>query len=189
MPGRVTIAACVWLAALCVAGIPTPVGAEAFYAKDEALELAFPGTADVQSRTVILTDAQAATVKERSGADLDSRLFTFYTARRNGSIVGYAVIDTHTVRTLPETFLAVLTPEGTVEQVILLAFYEPKEYMPPPQWLDQFEGRGLAGSWRVGRDLHGISGASLTARAIPEALRKILALYDVAIRPDHAAPP
>jgi hypothetical protein len=187
MPSRV-IAAIV-LATLCAAGMPTRVVAEAFYAKDEALQLAFPGTADVQSRTVILTDAQAAAVKERSGADLDSRLFTFYTARRNGNVLGYGVIDTHTVRTLPETFLTVLTPEGTVEQVILLAFYEPKEYMPPPRWLDQFKGRGIAGSWRVGRDFHGISGASLTARAIPEALRKILALYEVAIRPDRAAAP
>jgi hypothetical protein len=187
MPSRVAIATV--LAALCGGWIPTPVAAEAFYAKDEALQLAFPGTADVQSRTIVLTDAQAAAVKNRGGVDLDSRLFTFYTARRNGSVVGYAVIDTHTVRTLPETFLAVLTPEGTVEQVILLAFYEPKEYMPPPRWLEQFKGRGIAGSWRVGRDLHGISGASLTARAIPQALRKILALYDIVIRPDHAAPP
>jgi hypothetical protein len=121
--------------------------------------------------------------------DLDSRLFTFYTARRGDSVVGYAVIDTHTVRTLPETFLAVLTPEGAVDQVILLAFYEPKEYMPPPRFLEQFKGRGLTGTWRVGRDLHGISGASLTARAIPQALRSILALYDVVIRPEQAAGP
>ena len=67
MPRRAIIVTA--LAALCAAWGPTRVAAEAFYAKDEALQLAFPGTADVQSRTVILTDAQAATVLARTGAD------------------------------------------------------------------------------------------------------------------------
>lgn len=183
------LAVATFLAALAAVWTPVRVRAEVFYAKDEALHLAFPDATEVQARTVILTDSQAAGVKERAGVDLDSRLFTFYTARRSDNLLGYAIIDTHTVRSLPETFLAVLTPGGAVDQVILLAFYEPKEYMPPPHWLEQFKGRGLAGAWRVGRDLHGISGASLTARAIPQALRKILALYEVVIHPDHAAVP
>lgn len=187
MHGR--IATATLLAALSAVCAPAAADAGAFYAKDEALRLAFPDAPEVQPRTVILTDAQAVAVKDRAGVDLDSRLFTFYTARRDDQILGYGVIDTHTVRTLPETFLAVLTPDGRVDQVLLLAFYEPKEYMPPPHWLEQFKGRTLSGTWRVGRDLHGISGASLTARAIPQALRKILALYDIAIRPPHMPAP
>jgi len=175
------------LAAWAATWSPRPLRAEVFHAKDEALRLAFPDATEVRPQTVILTDAQANAVKEGTGADLDSRLFTFYTARRGESVLGYAVIDTHTVRTLPETLLVVLTPEGAVDQVILLAFHEPKEYMPPPRFLEQFEGRELSGTWRVGRDLHGISGASLTARAIPQALRRILALYDAVIRPARPA--
>lgn len=157
--------------------------AEVFYAKDEALALAFPDTNAIEAETVFLTDEQVAAVRAQVGVELDSHLFTYYVARRGDAVLGYAVIDTHTVRTLPETFLVVLGPEGTISRLMLLAFYEPREYMPPQRWLTQFEGRDLTGSgWRLGHDIHGISGATLTARALPQALRKILALYRLVIQ-------
>jgi len=171
------------------AGAYAPARAEVFHAKDEALALAFPEATAVTPRHAFLTEAQVRAVRERAGVDLESRLFSYYVGRRHEDVLGYAVIDTHTVRTLPETFLAVLTPDGKVSQVILLAFYEPKEYMPPARWLDQFTGRRVEGAWRLGRDLHGLSGATLTARAVPQALHKILVLYEVAIRPAGALPP
>ncbi len=158
--------------------------AEVFHAKDEALALAFPGATDVAPTTVFLTDAQVTAVKERAGVALDSRLFTYYVGRKESALLGYAVIETHVVRTLPETVLIVLTPTGHVERLILLAFYEPREYMPPPRWLERFAGRDLdPGGGRLGYDLHGISGATLTARGITQGVRKVLVLYAVAIAP------
>jgi hypothetical protein len=174
------------LAVLVAAG-PTAADAKVLYAKDEALALAFPADARVSPRTVFLTDADVAAVKARAGVAPDSKLFTYYIAARDDAVVGYGVIETHTVRTLPETFLAVLTPQGTIERVLLLAFYEPPEYQPSERWLRQFERRGLGSSgWRLGHDLHGISGATLTAHAITDALRRILVLYERVMRP--AAP-
>lgn len=160
-----------------------------FYAKDEALALAFPG-ASVVARTAVLTEEQAAAVKERCGVALESRLVTYYTGVRDGAVTGYAIIDSHVVRTLPEVFMALLTPDGRIDRVILLAFYEPREYLPPDRWLEQFTGRGLSGDgWRIGRELHGISGATLTAQAIRDGLRKVLAVHDVVIRPVAGVPP
>lgn len=173
------------LAVLVALSPVSPVEAEVFHAKDEALVLAFPDTTTtVESKTVFLTEAQVDTVRTRAGVELDSRLFTYYVGRHAGAVVGYAVIDTHIVRSLPETFLVVLTPDGTVSQLVLLAFYEPREYMPSTRWLAQFRERDLdSAGWRLGRDIHGISGATLTARAVPQALRKILALYELVMRP------
>ena len=160
-----------------------------FYAKDEALALAFPG-ASVTAKSVVLTEEQAAAVKERTGVTLDSRLLTYYTGVRDGAVVGYAIIDSHLVRTLPEVFMALLTPAGSIDRVVMLAFYEPSEYLPPERWLDQFNGRGVSGGgWRLGRDLHGISGATLTAQAVRDGLRKIVVLHDVVIRPVASVPP
>ena len=170
-----------WVALLV--GAPAIARAGVFYAKDEALELAFPD-AEVRTRTVFLTPEHIAAVKARTGLDIESKLFTYYEGRRGGELVGFAVIDTHIVRTLPETFLAVLTPAGTLERVVVLAFYEPPEYAPPARWLGQFEGRGLDDSpWRLGHDVHGISGATLTAHAVRDGLRKILVLHDLVMRP------
>ena len=160
-----------------------------FFAKDEALALAFPG-ASVTAKSVVLTEEQVAAVKERAGVSLDSRLLTYYTGVRDGTVVGYAIIDSHVVRTLPEVFLALLSPTGTIDRVVMLAFYEPSEYLPPERWLEQFNGRNVSGGgWRLGRDLHGISGATLTSQAVRDGLRKIVVLHDVVIRPVASAPP
>jgi hypothetical protein len=160
---------------------------EALLAKDEALARAFPG-AQVTAETVFLSEEQVGMVRQRTGREPPSKLFTFYVARREGAIIGYGVIDTHVVRTLPEAFLVVLSPAGVVERVLMLAFYEPPEYRPSDRWLEQFHGRsaGDTRDWRVGRDVHGITGATLTAYAVTDALRRITVLFDLVLRPRTA---
>jgi len=164
----------------------TAARAEVFYAKDEALALAFPEGTKVESHTAVLTDAQLEACKAKQ-IDVGSKLFTYYTGTRDGTIVGYAVIDSHVVRTLPEAFMAVLSPDGAVQKVVMLAFYEPPEYGPPAKWVDQFEGKRLDGGWYVGTDVHGIGGATLTAHAMTDAVHKVLVLYDLIIRPAPAS--
>jgi hypothetical protein len=161
--------------------------AEALLAKDEALALAFPA-AQVAAQTVFLTEEQARAVKDRTGQEPPSKLFTFYTAKRDGTTVGYGVIETHVVRTLPEAVLVVLSPAGAIDRILMLAFYEPPEYRPPDRWLQQFQGRtaGDGRDWRVGRDVHGLTGATLTAHAMTDALRRISVMFDLVIRPGPA---
>jgi hypothetical protein len=160
---------------------------EALLAKDEALALAFPG-ATVSQQTVFLSEEQAKAVHERTGREAPSKLFTYYVARRDGTTVGYGMIETHVVRTLPEALLVVLSPGGAIERVLMLAFYEPPEYRPPDRWLEQFHGRkaGDEHDWRVGGDVHGLTGATLTSYAVTDALRRITVLYDLVIRPRQA---
>lgn len=162
--------------------IATAARAEVYYAKDEALAMAFPEGTTVAAKTAVLTDAQVEACKAKQ-IDVASKLFTYYTGTRDGKVVGYAVIDSHVVRTLPEAFMAVLSPEGAVQRVVMLAFYEPPEYAPQPKWLAQFDGKTRDGGWRVGDDVHGIGGATLTAHAMTGAIQKVLVLYDLVIRP------
>ena len=145
--------------------------------------MAFPADTKLESVTVVLTDAQADEVKVLAGVELESKLFTYHRGMRDGALVGYAVVDSHDVRTLPEAILAVLSPDGAVERVVILAFYEPPEYRASDRWLEQFRGRRLdTDGWRVGRDLHGISGSTFTTNAIRNALRKIVALHAVVMK-------
>jgi len=153
-----------------------------FHSRKEALELAFPGADRVESETFILDDAQAEAVEERARSRLDTRLVTIHTGFDASEPLGHAIIDVHTVRTHPEAFLLLVSPAGRLESLRLLAFHEPEEYIPPARWLRQFEGRGLSDGLRVSRDIDGISGATLTARAVTSGARRALALYEVLIR-------
>lgn len=153
-----------------------PAAAGTYLTKTEALELAFPGADRVETRTLYLTEEQAEAAQAASGAPLDSRVYTFYVGLRDGAPVGYAAIEAATVRTLPQTLLVVLDPRGRVERVRVLAFFEPEEYLPPRRWLAQFEGRPLGPELRVGGDVQGITGATLSAQAVTRQVRRVLAL-------------
>jgi hypothetical protein len=165
-------------------------GAEAkvYLSQREALEAAFPGADRIEKATHVLDDAQAERVQALAQAPLDSRLVTLHTASRNGVVLGHALIEVHTVRTLPEAVLVVLSPEGQVQSLRMLAFYEPEEYLPPPRWLSQFDGSGLSDELRLQGRIHGIAGSTLSSRAVTSGVRRALALYEVLLRPGAGTP-
>ena len=158
-----------------------PAAAGVFLSQREALALAFPDADRVEKKTVVLDDAQAALVEKQSGAPLESRLVTLHEGFRGDAVLGYALIDVHTVRTLPEAFMIVLTPDGRVASLRLLAFYEPSEYKPPDRFLAQFDARTLEPELRLGGTIHGIAGASLSSRAVTTGVRRSLALYQLLV--------
>jgi hypothetical protein len=159
-----------------------PAASEVFLSQREALALAFPDADRIEKKSRLLDDAQAAAVERLSGAKLDSRLVTLHEGFKGGALLGYALIDVHTVRTLPEAFMVVLTPEGRVASLRILAFYEPSEYKPPDRFLAQFGTRALDPELRLGGAIHGIAGSSLSARAVTTGVRRSLALYEVLVR-------
>ena len=160
---------------------PAGLVAKVFYAKEEALRAAFPEADVIDKQTFFLTDDQQKQVETLARTRLDSKLVTLYIGRRGQKPLGYAMIDVHNVRTLPEAVMVVLSPEGRVASTLILAFYEPLEYLPNERWLKQFDQTRLTPDLRVGGRIAGITGATLTARAMTESVRKVLALYQVLI--------
>lgn len=161
--------------------LATMARATVFLAKDEALALAFPENDRIEERVVILTDAQKAEVERRARAPLDSQLWTIHVGWKGGVVQGYAVIDSHVVRTMPETFMVVVDPQGTLRRVDVLAFHEPPEYQAPARWIQQFEGRALDDDLKLGAGIQGITGATLSAQAMTTGVRRALALVAVAV--------
>jgi transcriptional regulator of nitric oxide reductase len=158
---------------------------EVFASASEALAAAFPG-ARVERRAVLLSDAQVLAVEQLAQAKLESHIATLHTAWQGDRLLGYAFIDVHQVRTLPEALLVVISPEGRVVQARMLAFHEPQDYLPPVRWLKQFEQRELTRELRVGGTVHGIAGATLSTRAVTNSVRRALALHEVLAAPAAA---
>ena len=158
------------------------VEAKVFYAKQEALEIAFPDADDVETKSFFLTQEQTDYIQNLAKAPIDAKVVAFYIGRKGEAVLGYAFIETHIVRTLPETFLIVLSPEGTIQRVLTLAFYEPLEYLPTDRWIAQFDNQQLSPELQLQRNIHGISGSTLTARAVTRGVRKVLALFQVLIQ-------
>jgi len=173
--------------ALGAAAAVTPALARVEMTQAEALRLAFPPPQEVERRTIYLDEAAAAQVKAAAGTVIEVRVVPYYIGRAAGKVTGYAYFDTHLVRTLPETLMIRITPGGTIAAIDIVAFDEPSDYRVTGRWLDQFRGRGPEEAPGLPGVIRSLSGATLSARAVTSAARRVLALHRLFVDPGSAA--
>ena len=158
---------------------------------DEALKLAFPKL-EVRRSTAFLDKKQRAQIEKLAGAPLVSGIIYPYRAYERDPktgkdvVVGTAYFETHRVRSLRETMMIVVSPDGQIQRAEILAFHEPLDYMPNRRFYAQFLGRGLDDGLRTKRGIKAVTGCTLTVNATTKAVRRILAIHQVLGEP---APP
>ena len=146
--------------------------------REEALKSAFPG-AQIQSDVIFLTEAEKNEAKKNAGTEYTTALVARYTARQQGKEIGRAYLDTHTVRTKKESLLVILSPDGSLKRVEVVAFLEPPEYIPGERWYRQFDGQTLDENLKIDRDIHAVTGATLTAKATTDSVRRMMAIDSI----------
>jgi hypothetical protein len=152
-----------------------PVRGEVMLTEKAALERAFPGAA-LERKTLFLSVEQVAEVEKAARSKLPSAVVTVFEARAEGKLKGRAILDTHLVRTMPETLLTVVEPDGTLRLALVLQFGEPPDYLPREGWLTTLEGKSLDDELWPGRGVRRVTGSTLTVQALTEALRRSLAI-------------
>ncbi len=139
----------------------------------------FPGS-KIEIKNIVISELQAQKVRELSGLKPESKLITFYIVKYGDLIKAYGYVDIHIVRTHPEVVLFILNEKGEIEIVKIISFKEPPEYMADENWLKYLKGKTLGKDLlRLRRDVPNMTGATLTARAITDNARKVIALWKV----------
>lgn len=166
------------IAIAALTALASSVTAASLLTREEALALAYPG-ASFSPERVFLTEDQQKRAAAASGVPVPSPLVARYIARDAAAIVGRAYVDTHTIRTKKETLLISLDADGKVKRIDATAFLEPPEYQAPPPFLHQFTGRALSDDLRLQRAIRPVAGATLTANAVTDAVRRAMAIDTV----------
>ncbi len=161
-------------------GLLTSVQAKVFMKRDEALKTAFPNAAEIEKNEIFLSSDQSKAIETIARAKNDSKLYIIYEAKDGDNTLGYAIIDTHTLRTRSETVMFVINPDGSLKHTEVLAFFEPPDYQAGDRWMELFEGKTTENTLKVGRDIPNMSGATITANALADTTRRILAVFKVA---------
>ncbi len=171
----------VYILFLCLFIFSTAAQSKVFMNRDEALESAFPGADRIDKKELFLTEKQAQEIESLSRSRLSTRIYIVYEGFNGDTSLGYAIIDTHNLRTKTETVMFVINPDGTLRQAEILAFFEPPEYMPGKNWIALFYGKSIRDSLKPGKDIPNITGATITSTSLAQTIRQVLAIARVAI--------
>ncbi len=166
------------LVLLAVVPFWSSVDAQVFLAKDEALELAFPGDGEVETLNYLLNAEQVEKIEQKARTRVTSKIFTFFRGVLKDGTEGYAFIDTTKIRTNFATSMIILSANGSVRDVVVLAFYEPKEYIPSDSWFEQFIEKNTRDSLRIDQEIHGILGSTLSVRGLTGSVAVALAAFE-----------
>jgi Na+-translocating ferredoxin:NAD+ oxidoreductase RnfG subunit len=145
--------------------------------KKQAFEIAFPGADTVDREKVWLTEEQKKSVEELCLQKINVNRINFYIGKKGDNIMGYAVIDHEIGKSFPITFMTVLNVDGTVRDVEILVYREPRGWeVKYPSFMDQFTGRDADSDYR---SVNSITGATLSVRALVKGVSRATAFYKV----------
>jgi len=173
-----------WIWALALSSLAVVAGAgeggaQLLLTQEEALRLAFPEPAHIERRTAFLgeEDLREARALAGPGVEIEDGVISYYVGIEGDTPVGAAYFDVHRVRTLPEVLMVVIGPDDRVERIEVVKFQEPPEYVAPEGWIEQIIGKGLSPALSLKGEIVNITGATLTAGAVTDAARRVLAYH------------
>lgn len=163
-----------------------------FHSQEQALEMAFGKKSKVTRTTHYWTEEERDRLIALAGTkDVGLTHVEFEQLLHKGKTDdGRRVwFDTRLVRNKQQTLMIVVGKDQTVEDLVVCSFDEPLDYKPVDRWYAQFEGKKLDDKLKLKKAIHGVSGATMTARATTAAVREMLAADDVARHGVPAAKP
>lgn len=103
-----------------------------------------------------------------------------HTAFRDGRPVGYAYEDTVVGKWGPIHYLVGLSPDGVIEEVMVLDYYEIRgKPAAKRRFLKQYRGKDTGDPIRLRKDIDGVTGATITSRSLTDGVRKTVHAFSL----------
>ncbi len=150
---------------------------QVYLTKKQALDIAFPGADTIDKERKWLTEEQKTVIRKLSFVEITENRFTFYVGKKDGKPMGYMLIDHIIGKSFPITFMTVLNVDGSVRDVEILVYREPRGWeVRFPSFMSQFFGMDANSDFR---NINSITGATLSVRAITKGVKKAVSAYKV----------
>ncbi len=157
--------------------------AERYLTATEAQKVCFPSADRFDSQPLALTRDQVKTLEERSKARVGKSLIPVWTAWRGTNFLGVFITDQVFGKHELIDYGVAISEAGKILQVEILEYRE--KYggeVRKTEWRDQFRGKNFQSPFKLNGDIYNISGATISCRHVTEGIKKVLAIFEVAVR-------
>lgn len=156
-----------------------PEHVKVYFTPEQALGRVFAGADRQWQENWEPTADERAALAGRLGLQVPETSFTFHRAARAGRELGWALVLEEKGRFKPITFLVHIGADRRVETVLVMVYRESRgDAVRRARFLGQFIGKDGDDPLRLNRDVVGISGATLSSRALAAGVRKALVLTE-----------
>ncbi len=173
--------------------------AERYLASAEAQKLCFPQASHFEELVIRFTPEQVKAIEKRSSLKVPNLGNRLWVARRDTNLLGVLLIDQVLGKHELIDYAVAINPAGHVLQIEVLQYRESHgREIRGQKWREQFAGKNLAAPLKLHDDIYNISGATISCRHVTEGVKRLLATYEVVVRPrllpagrlpDATAPP
>ncbi len=146
---------------------------------EQARQVLFPGVT-FEQLPFGLNPAQAAAIAAQAGLPVRVRQLRLWRGAGGELVLVDEVIGKHD----RITYALGLNPDGTVKGIEIMDYRESYGHeVRGAAWRGQFIGKAVGAQLRVDEDIRNIGGATLSCRHVTEGVRRLLATWDIALRP------
>jgi Na+-translocating ferredoxin:NAD+ oxidoreductase RnfG subunit len=160
--------------------------------KEKALKEVFWSGAQIESETVELSGDTLENIKKRLGGSLvyeqqgsesakvsEKHSVEFHFGLKDGKKRGVAIIDVEPGKWGPVEFITAMDLKGTVKRVKVMSYQEQRgRPIARNSFLNQYRGKSSRSTMQVGKDIIGVSGATISSRSATFAVKKAIVMYE-----------
>jgi Na+-translocating ferredoxin:NAD+ oxidoreductase RnfG subunit len=160
--------------------------------QEQALKEVFFSGAEIEEETETLSGTVLKEVKNKLGGSLvyhqtgsesaevqAHRKITFYFAKKDGERKGVAIIDVQPGKWGPVEFIIAMDIKGTIKAVRVMSYQEIRgRPIARLAFMNQYRGKTVNSTLTVGKDIVGVSGATISSRCATFAVKKALVIYE-----------
>ena len=160
--------------------------------KEKALKEVFWSGAQIETETVELTGETLENIKKRLGGSMvyeqqgsesakvkEKHTIEFHFGLKDGKKRGLAIIDVEPGKWGPVEFITAMDIKGTVKKVRVMSYQEQRgRPIARSSFMNQYRGKSSSSLMTVGKDIIGVSGATISSRAATFAVKKAIVMYE-----------
>jgi Na+-translocating ferredoxin:NAD+ oxidoreductase RnfG subunit len=160
--------------------------------KEQALKEVFWSGAQIETESVELTGETLENIKKRLGGSMvyeqqgsesakveEKHTVDFHFGLKDGKKRGLAIIDVEPGKWGPVEFITAMDLKATVKRVKVMSYQEQRgRPIARNSFLNQYRGKSSSSPMQVGKDIVGVSGATISSRSATFAVKKAIVMYE-----------
>jgi Na+-translocating ferredoxin:NAD+ oxidoreductase RnfG subunit len=164
---------------VAMAGAPMYAHAKIYVSTEQAQKLIFPNKSFTKYPVVLTEDVQDK-MQSASSVSHPFRGDRTWKAADGSWFIVDEVVGKHEMI----TYAVGISPNGTVQSIEIMEYVESYGYeVAEESWRKQFVGKSADDTLKLKKDIQNISGATLSCKHLTDGVKRIMVMYDLALKP------